>query len=584
MYAARIAELSKLLDAAELRRRSALLMVVAGVALSGYFVFRAPVASPVPLLGAAVAARRYFAARDESAGVENLRGFYLRGMQRVENRWHGEGHGGEEYREEGHLYDQDLHVLGSGSLFELLCTARTEIGRRRLAEFLLKPTTAEEALARQAAVRELRDNTALREAMVGLGTHEFSNVETHSLQKRIAMPGESFPAVLRPLLQVSSVALTLLVLTGLMALVPWPVLFPYMMPLLGLHAVIGMALYERVRPVLNAGRDLSPEVSILGQGLRLLAAQKFTSPKLAALVTRAAEAPGPLRALERVTFWMREREKDLLYGPSLYMMLGTHLAVLMEQWRAQHSASLPAWIDAWAEFEALHAVAVYAHEHAEDAWPVFGSVTAFDARELGHPLLSAETCVRNDVTFDGATRFWIISGSNMAGKSTLLRSIGTNAVLATAGAPVRAASLTMAPFQVCASISTADSLLEGKSRFMAEVERIRDTVGAAGRGQVLFLIDEIFSGTNSHDRRIAAESVVRALIGGGAVGAISTHDLALTEIAPLEGLRGSNVHMCSRSETDALDFDYRVKGGVNRQSNALAIIRLAGVQNLSDCG
>lgn len=576
MYQARVTELKTLLEAAELRKGGALAMTVASLALCGFLAFRFPIASPVPLVVAGFAARRYFSARDEATRIDNLRGFYLRGIERMANNWQGAGQSGEEYREEGHLYDQDLHVLGSGSLFELLCTARTEIGRRRLAEFLLRPVTAEEARARQAAVQELRDNAALREAMVELGTHEFSNVETQSLQKRIALPGSTFPAGLGPLLQVSSGILSVLLLVGLTALVSWPVLFPYIAGLLGLHAVIGIALHERVRPILHAGRDLSPEVSILGQGLALLAAQKFSSAKLAELVARAEQAPGALRALERITYWMREREKDLLYGVSLYLMLGTHLAVRMEQWRAQHAASLPGWMDAWAEFEALHAIATYAHEHPGDVWPEFAA-TGLEAEGLGHPLLTAEGCVRNTVRFDAATRFWIISGSNMAGKSTLLRSVGTNAVLALAGAPVRAERLKLAPFQVCASISTADSLLDGKSRFMAEVERIRDTLGAAGRGPVLFLIDEIFSGTNSHDRRIAAESVVRALIGAGAVGAISTHDLALTEIAPLEGLRGENVHMCSRSDEDALDFDYRVKPGVNRQSNALAIVRLAGV-------
>ncbi len=577
MYQARVAGLKTLLEAAELRKGGALAMAVASLGLSGFLAFRFPIASPLPLLAAVFAARRYFTARDQATRIDNLRGFYLRGIERVENNWHGTGQSGEDYREDGHLYDHDLHILGSGSLFELLCTARTEIGRRRLAEFLLRPVTAEEARARQAAVQELRDNAALREAMVELGTHEFSNVETQSLQKRIALPGSTFPAGLGPLLQVSSGILSVLLLVGLTALVAWPVLFPYIGALLGLHAVIGVALHERVRPILHSGRDLSPEISILGQGLALLAAQKFASPKLAELVERADAAPGALRALERVTYWMREREKDLLYGLSLYLMLGTHLAVRMEQWRAKYAAILPGWLDAWAEFEALHAIATYAHEHPGDVWPEFGEMAALEAEGLGHPLLAAEACVRNTVRFDAASRFWIISGSNMAGKSTLLRTVGTNTVLALAGAPVRAERLRLAPFQVCASISTADSLLEGKSRFMAEVERIRDTLGAAGRGPVLFLIDEIFSGTNSHDRRIAAESVIRALIRAGAVGAISTHDLALTEIAPLEGLRGENVHMCSQSDEDALDFDYRVKPGVNRQSNALAIVRLAGV-------
>jgi hypothetical protein len=577
MYQPRIDGLTTSLHAAETRKMSALLMLGASLALCGYLVFRFPLASPVPLVGAFLGAQRYFKARDEATRIDNLRGFYQRGIERIENNWHGTGHSGEDYREEGHLYDHDLNILGGSSLFELLCTARTEIGRRRLAEFLLRPVAVDEARARQAAVQELRDRAELRETMVELGTHEFSNVETQSLQKRIAAPGETFPAFLGPVLQVSSGILSALLLIGLTALISWTTLAPFIATLLGLHALIGLALHEKVRPILHSGRDLSPEISILGQGLTLLAAQKFTSPKLAELVERVSDAPASLRRLERITYWMREREKDMLYGVSLYLMLGTHLAVRMEQWRAQHAAALPAWIDAWSEFEALHAIATYAHEHPADVWPQFTTETSFKAQAIGHPLLLRESCVSNDVRFDAQTRFWIISGSNMAGKSTIMRSVGTNIVLALAGAPVRAETLTLAPFHVCASISTADSLLEGKSRFMAEVERIRDTLTAAAQSPVLFLIDEIFSGTNSHDRRIAAESVVRALIATGAVGAISTHDLALTEIAPLEGLHGENVHMRSRSDEDALDFDYRLKPGVNRQSNALAIVRLAGV-------
>jgi hypothetical protein len=577
MYQSRITELSTSLESAELKKFTALLMAGASLALCGFLFLRFPLASPIPLIPAFLAAQRYFKVRDEATRLDLLRSFYRRGIERIENTWQGSGLSGEEYAEAGHLYDHDLTILGSGSLFELLCTARTEVGRRRLAEFLLRPVSAEEALARQEAVRELRDRTALRDEMVGLGTHEFSNVEPDSLRRRIAQPGQTFPSVLGPLLQASSGILTLLILIGAFGLVPWPALLPYIVSVLVLHLAIGLTQQEKVKPILKSGRDLAPEIAILGQGLSLLASQTFTSPKLAALVQSAAEAPAPLRRLERVSHWMKEREKDFFYGPSLYFMIGTHLSMRMEQWRAKYAKSLPQWIDTWAEFEALHAIATYAHEHPADAFPEFHAEISFRAEGLGHPLLLRDRCVSNDVRFDAQTRFWIISGSNMAGKSTLMRSVGTNIVLALAGAPVRATSLSLAPFHVCASISTADSLLEGKSRFLAEVERIRDTLTAAAASPVLFLIDEIFSGTNSHDRRIAAESVVKELIARGAVGALSTHDLALTEIAPLPGLMGENVHMCSRTDEDALDFDYMVKPGVNRQSNALAIVKLAGV-------
>jgi len=581
MYQPRIEQLTLSFNEAETSKMTALLAVFGSVVACGFLGFQlAPELKPaaaIPLVITFFAAQRYFRFRDAATRLAHLRSFYKRGIERIENNWHGTGQTGEDYREPDHLYDHDLNILGSSSLFELLCTARTDIGRRRLAEFLLRPVSADEARARQAAVQELRDRTPLREEMVQLGTHEFSNVESDGLKQWIAAPGVAFPALLGPLLQVSSVILAGMLLTGLSGAVAWDVLVPFIAGLMGLHALAGVALHETVRPILHAGRDLSPEISILGQGLSILASQKFESPKLAALAQRAASAPQPLSRLERLTFWMREREKEWFYGPGLYLMLGTQLAAKGEQWRVTHGTDLPEWIDAWAEFEALQAIATYAHEHPADVFPEFIAATSFAAESIGHPLLSTETCVPNDVLFDAQTRFWIISGSNMAGKSTIMRSIGTNIVLAHAGAPVRAASMTLAPFHVCASISTADSLLEGKSRFMAEVERIRDTLTAAATSPVLFLIDEIFSGTNSHDRRIAAESVIRALIATGAVGALSTHDLALTEIAPLPGLMGENVHMCSRSDEDALDFDYRVKPGVNRQSNALAIVRLAGI-------
>ncbi len=306
--------------------------------------------------------------------------------------------------------------------------------------------------------------------MAALGTHEFSNVETDSLRIRIAQPGHTFPAVIGPLLQVSSGVLTILFAVGLLQLVPFTVLTPYYVSLLALHAGIGMMFFEKVRPILKSGRDLAPECSILGQGLALLAGQKFTSAKLAALAETAATAPKALHGLERITYWMREREKEFFYGPSLYLMLGTHLAMRMEQWRAKYATALPHWIDGWAEFEALQALATYAHEHPDDVFPEFAAERMFSAKALRHPLLLRDGCVPNDVRFDAQTRFWIISGSNMAGKSTLLRSIGLNVVLALAGAPVRAASLRLAPLHVCASIAVGDSLLEGKSRFMAEVE------------------------------------------------------------------------------------------------------------------
>ena len=271
--------------------------------------------------------------------------------------------------------------------------------------------------------------------------------------------------------------------------------------------------------------------------------------------------------------------KMRVYIPSLLLLVGTQTAMAIENWRAANRDGLLIWLDAWGEFEALNALACYAFERQETT--SFPDLTdedpVFEAQGLGHPLLSREERVGNDFALNSTSRFFVISGSNMAGKSTFLRAVGSNAVLAMAGAPVTAKKLRVSPFKVCASISTADSLLEGKSKFLAEVERLRDAIASTNESRpVLFLIDEILGGTNSSDRRLAAEAVIRTLVEGEALGALSTHDLALTEITDTVA-GGANIHMSSRQGTDVLDFDYLLKPGVTPEANAIAIARLSGV-------
>jgi DNA mismatch repair ATPase MutS len=274
-----------------------------------------------------------------------------------------------------------------------------------------------------------------------------------------------------------------------------------------------------------------------------------------------------------------ERDKEFFYVFSRLLLVGTQLCMAIEHWRMENGDALHGRLKAWAEFEALNALAGYGYENPENTFPEFSTdEVCFEALGLGHPLLSHSSCVANDVDLHLESPFYVISGSNMSGKSTLLRSIGLNAVLAFAGAPVRAGSLRLSGLSINASMSILDSLLNGKSKFLAEVERLRLAIESAeGKRSVLFLIDEILGGTNSRDRRVAAEAVVRTLVNRGAIGALSTHDLALTEIANAEGLRGVNVHMGSRNEKNPMDFDYKLKPGVTTEANALAIARMAGV-------
>jgi len=195
----------------------------------------------------------------------------------------------------------------------------------------------------------------------------------------------------------------------------------------------------------------------------------------------------------------------------------------------------------------------------------------FDARALGHPLIPDDRRVTNDLRLDDTLRLLIVSGSNMSGKSTMLRSTGIAAVLAMAGAPVCATSLTIAPMAVGASIRIHDSLQENASRFYAEILRIRQVLEMSQHGPLLFLLDEMLAGTNSHDRRIGAEAIVKALVTNGAIGLVSTHDLALAEIAK------DNVHFEDHLENGQVVFDYRMRPGVVTKSNALELMRSVGI-------
>jgi DNA mismatch repair ATPase MutS len=240
------------------------------------------------------------------------------------------------------------------------------------------------------------------------------------------------------------------------------------------------------------------------------------------------------------------------------------------------------------ELEALLSLSAYCYEHPDDPFPeiVVEADTkhdgrpraAFDGTSLGHPLLPAARMVRNDVRLSGDTRLLVVSGSNMSGKSTLLRTVGINAVLALSGAPVRAASLRLSPLAIGATLRIQDSLQEGRSRFYAEITRIKLLAQMASDARpLLFLLDELLHGTNSHDRLVGAQGVLQSLIARGAIGLVTTHDLALTEIARELAPTVVNTHFDDWFEGGEIRFDYRVKPGPVTRSNALALMRAVGL-------
>ena len=292
-------------------------------------------------------------------------------------------------------------------------------------------------------------------------------------------------------------------------------------------------------------------------------------------------ASASLRRLTVLVDWVDAHSKFFFAVIGPFFLLRTQIAFASEAWRARHRPMIADWLMALGEMEALSSLAGYAYEQAADVFPelVVNSISPFiEAQGLAHPLLAEASAVRNDMLLDSHHPLLVISGSNMSGKSTWLRAIGSNLVLAMAGAPVRARAFRLTTVQIGASIRTVDSLQEGVSRFYAEIKRLRQIIQMTDQRQrVVFLIDEVLSGTNSHDRQIGAASIVKALVDRGAVGLITTHDLALTHIVEEVKPPGANFHFEDQLAGGKLSFDYLLRPGVVQKSNALDLMRSIGL-------
>jgi DNA mismatch repair ATPase MutS len=326
------------------------------------------------------------------------------------------------------------------------------------------------------------------------------------------------------------------------------------------------------------------ELGLISEVLVLIEGERFQSPLLVSLRgSLAAEGAPPSRRLaqlKRLIEYLDSRDNVFVRVAEIFILWTPHLAVRVEQWRRRSGTAVRRWLAAVGEIEALASLASHAFEHPQDPFPEFSEESPLlEAVEIGHPLIPESKLVRNSVSLGGDLRLLVVSGSNMSGKSTLLRTLGVNVVLAQAGAPVRAARLRLSPLAVGASIRVNDSLQGGISRFYAEILRLRQILDqTAGARPVLFLIDEFLHGTNSHDRRIGAEALVRGLVERGAMGLITTHDLALAGIADTLGERARNVHFEDRIEDGKVLFDYRMQPGVVRKSNAIELMRSVGLE------
>ncbi|MCC6143551.1 MAG: DNA mismatch repair protein MutS, partial [Candidatus Hydrogenedentes bacterium] len=488
-----------------------------------------------------------------AAGVK----FYEAGIARMEDRWTGQGLSGDEFTPPQHPYAVDLDIFGRGSLFELICTATTRTGQHMIAQWLYQPADVETIRARQQAVQELRDRIDLREELSFFGREMQSKVHPRTLEHWALRPSLLHAQWPRQIAVALAVA-------GIASIFVWWA-FDFFFPFL-VVVVVDVFLLAYLRHALaeveHALEEPSRELPVLAKVLDRLEREPVKSPLLAELQAALKEGEVPasrrIRHLARLVY-RHEAQRNQLFAPIVILLLWpVHTAYALEAWRRDWGRAIPRWLDAAGEMEALCALAAYAYEHSDDPFPeLVENELLFEAEEAGHPLIPAAVCVRNSLRLDAAQQALIVSGSNMSGKSTLLRTVGINAVLAQAGAPVRAKRLRLCPLSIGATMRVHDSIQEGTSRFYAEIRRLKLLKELVHGGRpLLFLLDEILHGTNSHDRRIGAAEIVKGFVEGGALGLVTTHDLAITQIT--EGMQGKagNIHFLDHFEGGEIKFDY----------------------------
>jgi len=489
-----------------------------------------------------------------------------------------------------HAFAADLDVFGHASLTQLLGPVRTPTGRRTLAEWLLHgdATTVESIHERQAAVRELTPSLEFRQQLSALA---------RVLPEATGSPGDDgLPAAVRWAEEASglegrgwvsamAVVLGVITVTGAIGAYAGAVTGAWWLVTGLLTWVLRWWVHE---PLEHAIGGASGEHGLRPWGALIehVHAARFASPLLGAARGEVDGAPVALRRLEQLVGLSDIRHMAWVFVP-LHTLTGWDLHVwwLIERWRARHRNDVRRWLEAVGRIDAAGGLAALAFDHPQWVFPIVDpTVSVVDGDAVGHPLLADAVRVANDVRLGPPGRFLLITGSNMSGKSTLLRAIGLNVVLAHAGGPACATALRLPPLALHTSMRVSDSLELGLSLFMASLVRLQQIVQAArvaaADRRVCFLLDEVLQGTNSAERQIAVRTVVDHLLGCEAIGAVTTHDLELARDAGFTA-RADSFHLqetlSGSGAAISMSFDYRLRPGPAQAGNALQLLRMLGL-------
>jgi len=504
---------------------------------------------------------------------------------------------GEDFRDTNHDYSDDLDLFGQRSLFHLTTIAQTWFGRRTLAEYLMSANTenksVEKILKRQQAVTELSGNISMLQEFQAAGRLSRQSAEDpgklleYVQKKDKEKPLVSFPYILLSLTMTTSLAVT----SALAAFTVISYVFP---ALLGVAQLILVALnYQKFKPVFASVEDFYSELAAYAELFEDLEKADVSSEVLAdiknvllsANLERAASASARVNKLHRICLFIQARSQPLLFFIlNVFLLYDNYCLYFLEKWKSESGSQLESYMRALGTWEALASLTTLTFIYPECAFPTFSeddgtpsSQACFVAKRMGHPLISVDRQVRNDFSLPGGIA--LITGSNMSGKTTLLRTVGINSVLAYSGTICCADSTSLGLMQIGSSMRIMDNLGEGLSTFYAELLRIEKIIIKARTNEpLLFLIDEIFRGTNSRDRTDGAKIVLKNLSKKWIIGIMSTHDYELCSLDFQSGVEISNYHFSESYNEEGIHFDYHLTSGVSVSANARYLMRMIGIE------
>jgi hypothetical protein len=505
-------------------------------------------------------------------------------IKRLNEEWKDFKDRGEEFKDDNHPFSGDLDIFGKSSLFQWISTANTESGRRTLSRDLMYPgKNTEEIKSRQKAIKELSHRLWWRHRFSAEGLMVSGKLKGE--EELLLWAGGSSelynnPVFVLLLRLIPAITISTLIFSYILHIIPTIV------PKLLLLAQFGALFIGAQRnSILGRVHGYKSNIRLYSKMLKYLEKNKFNSPYIKNLQTKLLNSKNEnsssqIARLERIVDSISNRGNMMFLPINVLLLWDYQCMVSLERWRRSSGKLIKNWIGTIGEMESLSSLAVIGHDHLDWVVPEFTEKpSVLRAKNLGHPLLT-KVQVRNDVDIEEPTKSLLITGSNMSGKSTYLRTAGINLVLAYAGAPVCATHMKCSIMNIHTCMRVSDNLDKNISSFYAELLRIRDIVHASkSNPQVFYLLDEIFKGTNSQDRHTGAKLVIKKLCENGAIGMVSTHDLELGELEKESKGEIRNYHFQECYENNEIKFDYKLRTGISTTRNAMYLIKMVGIES-----